>query len=204
MIVIGLTGKAGSGKDTVADRLVARHGFEKLSFARPLKDMLLKVDPIIGMDPMFPATPIHLSTALEKCGGEAGVKKLFPLYRTYLQKLGTEGVRSIDPEFWIKAALKEIDKRDRGARLVFTDCRFPNEADMIHYKLGRDIVHEVWQVNRRNRDVGEVAPHSSEQYVGQLNEDIVVDNNATLDDLDWIVDELAGDLKEVEGVKLAA
>jgi hypothetical protein len=35
LVVVGLNGKAGSGKDTVADALVAERGFTKMSFAEP-------------------------------------------------------------------------------------------------------------------------------------------------------------------------
>lgn len=205
MIVIGLTGKAGAGKDTVADRLVERHGFQKMAFAGPLKDILRSIDPIIGMDPMHPGTPIHLSTALERMT-EAQVKALFPLYRKYCQKLGTEGVRKYDPEFWIKASMREVEKLDRDARVVFTDCRFPNEAAIFHKQLGWDNTAELWEVRRADelREAGEIAPHASEQHVGNMGEDMVVHNNGTLDDLHWIVDELTRDLIEVEAVKLAA
>ena len=36
-ILIGITGRRGSGKDTVADRLVEKFKFEKYSIAAPLK-----------------------------------------------------------------------------------------------------------------------------------------------------------------------
>ena len=35
--IIGISGKAGSGKDTVAEYLVEKHGYMKISFADPLK-----------------------------------------------------------------------------------------------------------------------------------------------------------------------
>ena len=38
--LIGLTGKAGSGKDTVADGLVKSNGYRKIAFADVLKDMI--------------------------------------------------------------------------------------------------------------------------------------------------------------------
>lgn len=202
VIVIGLTGFARSGKGTVADRLVARHGFKKMSFAAPLKRVLREMDPIIGTDPMLPGQPITLSQALERMG-EDGVKNLFPLYRRYLQKLGTDGIRSIDPKFWINAALKEVREQESDARLVFDDCRFPNEADMIHYQLPQ-YTTELWQVDRDIPQVEGIERHVSESHVGFMGEDMVIDNNGSLDDLYWTVDELARDLKQVEAVKLAA
>jgi dephospho-CoA kinase len=38
--IIGLTGYAGSGKDTVRNILEAKHGFDGIAFADPIRDML--------------------------------------------------------------------------------------------------------------------------------------------------------------------
>ena len=204
MIVIGLTGRAGAGKDTVADRLVAKHGFTKMSFAGPLKDILLSVNPILGFHPMHPGTLITLSEALTDCGGEDGVKKLFPKYRSYAQKLGTEGVRKYDPDFWINTAIKEVVKLPRDARVVFTDVRFPNEAATIQRFFGRDYTTELWFVDRPESGLRSVTAHASEEHAGAMNEQVTVHNNGSVWDLEWIVDSLARDLVSVERVKLAA
>jgi hypothetical protein len=39
-MLLGINGFAQSGKDTMADRLVEEHGFTKVSFAAPMKEML--------------------------------------------------------------------------------------------------------------------------------------------------------------------
>jgi hypothetical protein len=211
MIIVGVTGYARAGKDTVADRLVARHGFKRMSFAGPLKAVLLKMNPILGMDPMRPGFCITLKDALERYGGENGVKELFPEYRRLLQKLGTEGIRAIDEEFWIKAAAKMIMAEANDSRLVFTDCRFPNEGTAINDAGMRGNVlplpgptTELWCVERDEATKEAVNnAHESEQYVGKLGEQYTIDNNGNMDHLHMAVDDLARDLIEVESVKLA-
>ena len=47
MVVIGLSGYASSGKDTVAQFLIEEHGFEKIAFADPIRNMLLAMNPIV-------------------------------------------------------------------------------------------------------------------------------------------------------------
>ena len=46
-MLIGLVGLIGSGKDTVANRLVSHHGFVRDSFAKSLKDA---TESIFGWD----------------------------------------------------------------------------------------------------------------------------------------------------------
>jgi hypothetical protein len=210
LIIVGITGKARHGKDSIADRLVAKHGFKKMSFAGPLKEVLLKMNPIIGFDLYRPQQLIHLDTALSRYG-ENGVKKVYPEYRKLLQKLGTEGIRSIDEDFWIRAAAKMINAEPNDARLVFTDCRFPNEAKAIqragmwdNYILPLPApTAELWTVTRDIEPLpGEIA-HVSEEHVGNMGEEVVIDNNGTVADLNHLVDSHALDLIEVETVKLA-
>lgn len=172
-MLIGLTGVAGVGKDTVADYLVTRYGFEKKSFAGPLKRVLLEMDPIIGMDLHYTGQMIHLSNALKDLG-EDGVKKIYPLYRRYLQRLGTEGIREIDDEFWITAALRDLDTAN--GKYVFTDVRFPNESAAITSARG-----SVWQVEGPARR--KAVPHSSESWAGRMGEEFFILNNGSMDKL---------------------
>ena len=204
MIVIGLTGRARSGKDTVADYLVEKHGFKKLSFAGPLKQVALAADPYLGMDVRHPGHLIRLSEALEYLT-EDQVKALYPEYRRFLQKLGTEGVRAIDPAFWIKAATRRIDGAHSSARFVFTDTRFMNECQAIWRDMRRhDSVNEVWHVNRPSLPPLESDAHPSEREAGNFGEDRVLNNTADIEKLTYEAYEALGEVLYAEQVRSAA
>lgn len=50
--------------------------------------------------------------------------------RTLLQTLGTEKVRSKDPDFWVDTVIRLIDViGDEFDYVIISDCRFPNEID---------------------------------------------------------------------------
>ena len=163
MIVMGLTGKAGAGKSAVADYLVEQYGFTKLSFAGPLKKMLRTLDPILeGSDRGFIT---HLSDLAHL--PEAVIKTEFPEYRRLLQVLGTDCIRALDEDFWVRAAMKQLT--DVDGRYVFDDVRFPNEAEAVLNGGARRADAELWYIDRPGHDSG-VGSHESEQHAGRMDE----------------------------------
>lgn len=195
MILIALTGAARSGKDSVADHLVANHGFTKISFAAPLKQALYATDPWIGFHPNHSGQLVRLSEALAN-EGEDAIKQLFPEYRRLLEKLGTEGIRAIDDNFWIRAATDKID--NWAGRYVFPDARFQNEVDAVRdhiYPLNGETA-EAWHIVRPSLvgPVGEL--HASAKLHGNLSEDREVLNDSTLADLYSIVDGIIHELED--------
>lgn len=172
MKLIGLTGPAGSGKDSVADVLCRDHGFVRYEFARPLKAMLAA----IGVD-----------------ANDRATKELpHPLFgkspRRMAQTLGTEWMRElVNANGWLLLAGEFIrshewsaDRHLGDARIVITDCRFQNEAAFIAERDG-----VIWHIDRPG--VAPVAAHSSEDGLERLPGDLVIPNRGTLDDLAVLV-----------------
>ena len=71
-MIIGLSGYAQVGKDTVANYLVENYGFVKVSFADPIREALYKLDPKIRIDEL---TGASLASAVDHMGWEE-VKRL--------------------------------------------------------------------------------------------------------------------------------
>ena len=193
MILIGLTGLARAGKDSVADILVRDHDFRKMSFAAPLKRMVKNLDPIVGF---------RSADCCSECSGEIDAVYLSDLYamgmtddeikaseygdeaRRYWQRFGTDVMRAEQDDYWIQAAYKYLAELPESSRVVFTDCRFPNEADFIYEMAAgnSDIVSSTWQVVRPGVTLPEGA-HVSEQWAGRLGEEVTIHNDGTLEDL---------------------
>lgn len=176
MQVIGLTGFAGSGKSTVAEYLVKEHGFTRLSFAAPLKKMLRTLNPI--MPDSRPGHDIHLDQVIALFDGdETKIKESYygKEYRRLLQVLGTDCIRAVDPDFWVKAAIMQMVGQD--GKYVFDDCRFPNEAAVIsgYNPAG------VWNIERPG--IHAVNGHASEQWAGKMNERIWLFNGSDIEGL---------------------
>ena len=139
MILIGLVGAKRSGKDTVADHLVAKHGFTKVAFADPLKEMALALDPIVHTEWDYGVAWDRLSEVVTDLGWEEA--KEYPEVRRTLQRLGTEVIRNhVGTDYWIERMDRRLSRMAaRGVgveRVVITDCRFPNEASLVHTRGG--------------------------------------------------------------------
>ncbi len=192
--LVGLIGKKRVGKDTFAAVLVEEFGFARVAFADPLKEMALTIDPIIGNGPRG-NVPRHmrLVTAVAWYGWET-VKDQYPEARRFLQRLGTDGIRSLDPEFWVRAGMAQADRlrhdRPMGSMgipakpVAITDVRYPNEADAIR-EAGGTLVRIV----RPGADDGDT--HASETALDGYEDDITIVNQFDVETLAFNARELA-------------
>ncbi len=109
--------------------------------------------------------------------------KLHPEVRRLLQRIGTEAVRGIVGEnTWVDIAERTIEV---GKRVVFTDVRFANEAEMIRRRGGL-----ICKIVRPGRENAAHNQHSSESYPFTM--DCVMRNDGTLAELENQVLEIAG------------
>lgn len=164
--LIGLTGKARSGKDTVATLLQKHYMLQNISFAGPIRAALRAM---IGLDDR------HFHGDLK----EVSLGWVDKSPRQLMQTLGTEWARGcVDQDFWIKVAKKNIDYyRGIGTNVIVTDVRFENEADFIRREGG-----ELWHVIRPG--VESVAAHASEAGVRQDTLDYIILNDQGLQELE--------------------
>lgn len=181
MIVIGLSGKMGAGKDTAADYLVTNHGFQKLAFASDLKLMLAQLDPIIDDAGTRLSHVTREFSKTQSAEMEAHLKRHYPEYRRALQVLGTECIRNRDSGFWVDRVVDKLRATPYGSKIVITDCRFRNEAEAVMYS--GHWMGEVWDIYRPGLPTGPANAHESEQ--GLVDGEYVtrITNDGSLDDL---------------------
>jgi len=180
--VVGMIGKAGSGKDTVGDYLVDRYGFTNLALADTLKRGIQEMF-VIPDDVMYDR-----------------VKREQPLpdmpdwtVRKLLQFVGTELIRShIDDNAWTKSLIKRYPKK---GHIVVTDVRFPNEVSGIRDLSGCPVFFiKVTRPGYVGTNVG-IKNHASETH--ELEGDFTIVNDGTLDDLHKKVDDVMKAIREM-------
>ncbi len=177
MRIIGLCGRAGSGKDTAAQALISE-GFVRIAFADPLKEAARAIFGLTRKQ-----TDGDLKEVVDKFWGKSP--------RRIMQLLGTEAVRGcIDDDVWIKAARRRVIRLP-SRRVVITDVRFPNEADAIRSWGG-----EIWRIERPGLNA--VEPHASETAMQDYKADLTVRNEAAVEDLHRVVRIALQMSKEIE------
>lgn len=173
MALIGLSGFARAGKDSVAAVLVQERGFVRVAFADRMRAAILALDPLV-LDEYGSAR--RLSLLVDSQGWERA-KTLYPEVRRLLQRFGTEAGREIHgEECWIDAAFRDLP----DGHVVFSDVRFRNEADRIRKAGGK-----IWRIERPG--IGPASAHPSETELVAYDFDLVIENDGTLDELRDVV-----------------
>jgi len=182
-MLIGLSGKARSGKDTLGDYLVnilasKDEQYTLMAYADELKrkvaeDFNLSNEQLYG----------DLKEAPDnRYGKESGRFSSNPVEafwspREILQFMGTDVYRAIDDNFWVRKLFDKIDKMNYS-NVIVTDLRLPNEVEAIN---DRDGIHI--RVIRPGDNKINGQQHISETALDDTKADIVVYNEGTLEDL---------------------
>lgn len=189
-MIISLSGKIGSGKDTVAEiikQITPYHNWETKKFAGKLKviaEILTGIPKIHFEDQEFKKRDM---------GPEWGMT-----YRELLQKLGTDALRNgLHENVWVNSLFADyqantvtvgtsefdITEKDELPNWIITDCRFPNELNAIKERNGITI--------KVVRDNAVVSDHPSETALDTYtNWNYVIDNNGSIEDLKAKVSEI--------------
>lgn len=202
MHLIGLTGRAGSGKDTVASILLRHRAGARYAFADPLRAEVADafgVDTELLGDRDLKDRP-HEALRLSRCrdidfvaavhavgiaprdDSPCSPGQVLQWWCTYYRRMQALG-------YCLHAATRRVAAaREAGVPLmVICDCRFPNEATWVKRQGG-----ELWRIRRRH--VPSVHTHTSESALDGYPVDVSIANDEDLAALERIVVDLAHDI----------
>jgi hypothetical protein len=177
-MIIGLTGRKGSGKSEVA-RLLYERGWLVYPFAYPLKEMLATLLSTRGVED--DKIERMLRGDLKEVAHPA-LNNRTP--RHAMQTLGTEwGRELVHGDLWINAWIDLVRKCDL---VVADDVRFVNEAQLI-----RSMGGQVWRITRDTGDDVVSDQHVSETPLPDALVNTTIQNSRTLKHLRDMVELLA-------------
>lgn len=168
--IIGLSGYAGSGKDTAAAALL-EDGWTRVSFADKLREFAYALDPYVAMEAAGQHDThtrfVRLRALVDEVGWDRA-KNENPDVRALLQRLGTDcGRELLGENVWVDAVMSALP----DSNVVVTDTRFPNEAAAIKGLGGR-----VVRITRPG--VGAVNGHKSDSALDGHPFDATLVNDA--------------------------
>ena len=190
-MIIGVVGKARSGKDTFAELLAeaifdkTKHRFVLMAYAQELKlrvqrDFDLSYDQLWGdqkevEDKRY--RKAHINNMIADLRDSSEIESEYWTPREILQEYG-EFYRSIDINYWVKNLFRIVDEKEYKDVIV-TDVRHPNEANPIKERDGYII-----KVSRESKDKIHGENHISEVAMDNYEDvDFEVLNNEGLEEL---------------------
>jgi hypothetical protein len=206
VMIISISGLAGSGKDTIGNMLIKKHNFTRVAMADILKEMCSKVtklalnyfhavdlkdsnlDPALTFDAAMAAS---LAFELNQLGYDVTPSKFNSLLGEQLETprkilifIGTDLCRNmVESSIGLDLTEKKI-KAVQGS-VVITDARFQNERDAIKKMGGIKMFVDRPSVSEKFN-----APMAHESELNQLMDsyDVYVINDSTVSRLEIEVD----------------
>ena len=171
-MIIGISGKINSGKDTVGNIIQMLALTNDPTVNWEIKKYAGKLKEIASI--LTGATLEQLEDQdfkKQEMGSEWGIT-----YRELLQKLGTEAMRNgLHENVWVNALYADYTNQN----WIITDMRFPNEFDAVKSIGGITI-----RVNRDDQTKAvDVNAHSSENALDNHEFDYVINNTGSMSDL---------------------
>lgn len=166
-MIIGLSGYAQAGKDTVAEIMGRKYGYERVAFADKIREFLYDMNPSTGTE--------LLKAKVDSEGWEQA--KRHPEVRRLLQTTGMAGRTLFSEMFWIDQVFSQLDSEKK---YVITDVRFTNEANSVK-KFGG----EIWRIKRQGIEA--INSHVSESEMDRYHVDRILSNGGTLEELELLV-----------------
>ena len=177
-IIIGISGKMKSGKDTLASILFNSLKSEKsvtiISFANVLKEITSYI--LSKFDKKFDKKLLYSQE-----GKESFFKPLYVTLREFLQKFGCF-MRDLNQDCWINYVKSEMNKYDV---VIIPDVRFQNEAEFVQ-KNGILVRLESKRCLKSD--------HISETELDEWEFNHVYHNDGTIEDLKMFASFLVSDI----------
>jgi len=210
-MIIGISGKKRSGKDTAAEYLCFAYNFKRYGFADPMKKIvkeifLLSDDQLWG--DLKEALDARYNTTARKLLQIVGTELFqYDIYK-HIPELSVEPRKLWVNRFvlWyryqqggipihsINSLNNEIMYNDTPLDVVISDVRFLHEVEEIR-KLGGKIV----RINRNSVDLND--GHASETEMDEIEPDYIINNNGSIKDLEHELNKLIEELRHEKNNK---
>ena len=183
-MIIVLSGKKGSGKDTTANYFINNYGFIRFAFADALKDICkilfdFSEDQLNGdkkeiIDTRYNITPRETFQFIGS------------LMRDNINKL----IEGYGKNIWINI-LNNLLIKNKGKNIIITDLRYTNEYEYLN-NLKALYNYKVYFFTIKRKQLSlNYTDHESEKDEFESISDYIINNNNTIDDLNIIIKEIS-------------
>lgn len=191
MTLIGLMGKAGSGKDTVGEYIKQKHESVMYAFATPIKELtrtlfLFDDEQLYGskkedIDTRWGITPRE---SWQKIGTNIMQFGIYGHLPGLISKVPLRQFWIYHFEMWYNNFINNPENKNK--LIIITDVRFLLEGNII-----KDLGGIIIEITRPDLDMSQIKYlHSSETESNDIKPDIILINDSSIDNLYKKVDNI--------------